>query len=523
MSPRNPSIPAESPWRRLVWRVRCLLWLAIVALAVLEGATVGWREGGVVGAINAGLAVAMLAPGFVLLGARRMRQEEPWSWWKGAGATIIEVLWGVLALLVALGLARAPGLIWPIMFGISVVAVGLLLIYLPVVTKEKRWAIRGAVLGAVFCGLLAAVVGRWLALRDRQPVADVLLMTLALPVPAVLVGAFVGSFVAAGVRADVRRLRQARIRVRGKRAREARGWDALNPHGKGLDLSDASLIAAAQSTRKQVLLLLLKALRDRVEGLHWESLGNVCRLVRESNGGMTEVMPLPIPAHQVAVEIASLATCTYVEPDGAWNGRLGVRLAGHWLPLLVRWQVTPWHTCGVVRLPADKDLAGQAGRVWNEYQEFVPDTWVPCPGLITLQRATPAQVEGRPPTTAGASWKGFAGPTPGRREQAVTLRLVYEGYRAGQSGRPVLVWVEFDGWLVGPASSQDGLSVPVAASVGNHLLQIRFIQRPVLDRSFGVRVLDPGVYEVRLRWSRRFWETYRLVADATERTQAVHA
>jgi hypothetical protein len=500
---------------------RWLLLLTIVLLAGVKGAVAGWLQGGVAGAVNVGIFAAVTVP-CIARSARAIRQGRRRFGQPLLLAAAVEVLGGFFILVGApVAFARMP--IWwgPVsLAACAVFAVALAMIYVPVVTQEKRWAIRGAVLGAVFGALLAALGGGWLAIRYRQPIADMVLLTLALSVPAMLVGAFAGSLVGAGWRAQVRWLRQARIRRRGEQARQAGSGNARHPHVHGLELSDASVLAAAEPTRQQLLLLLLLAVRDRVQGLYWESLGQVCRLKRQVNGHLTEFGPLPVPAHRLGREIASLASLTQHGPDGARGGCLRLRLADSWLAVVARWQVTPGHACGSLQIPENASAAEQAGHVWREYQEFVADRWVCAPGVMTLQRAVAGTLEQvREPATGGVCANGSAAHPPEVGDRAVTIELLYEGYRSGQYGRPVTVGVEFDGQLVGLANSQEGFRFPVAASVGNHLFQIKFVSRSNLDKSFVVRVLDPGVYEVRLRWSRCFWDNFRLVADVSDRTE----
>ena len=495
--PVTETAPAPPPSSS---RLRLYL-LLVVPLAVLEGAVAGGLQGGVEGAVNGGIYGAVIGPAFAY-SAWTLRKDRRRFWSRVLLGVAVEAMGGLLIGLAARVLAGFP--VW-IFAAVLTLAVVMIFTYLGAVRREPRWAVRGAVAGAVAGAVLGVGGGIIMsAVARRQGAGPGLPEALAvaglcLPVN----GALAGGFWGAALRHLVRQARSAWIRARCRRRRRASGPETF-------DLADLDLAFAAGPARVQLAGVLLRALADRAQALHFESLGAVCRVRQERDGTLRELVPLRVPAVDLIREVFALGSLSQSGGDGGWRGSVDLRVGDHAATLTAVLRPQAERLGGCLRFGPDLPPAEEARQLLRDHEELLGDSWEQRPVPITVSEGPgqPAWPAPRP----GVPGADQAEEHPGGRTRGPRLRLAFVPDGRSPGVQPPLR-VEFDGQLLGVVPLGNGFSYAVEASPGNHLLQLDANYRWTwIGKAYLVRVPDEGVYEVRVRWN-RLWNNFHARAD----------
>lgn len=484
--------PREPP-RAPAWQPHAHVGLVIL-LAVVEGVLGGWIRGGVPGVLVGGLIGVLVGPllawwlwlihrsrrrlahtislGLVVQAAATILMAAAVQWL--AGVRMLEVVVALTALL--LGSVAVP-----------------LLMFLTI-TRERTWAVRGGIAGFVSGFLIVLAV---FVLDFR---AGDLLIALAMAALVAFPLIFVGAFAAAAVRRTIRLLRRLLIHIRCRR------WpDSGLTASHTLDVADVPSILAAEPIYSQTALLLLSALRDGVETLYFETLGDVCRISCGGPDGARRLLAVPLSAERLAALLGVTAAWDRTSVNGEWSGRLPLRLGEQILELPLELCILEQQVHGRLLLPRDEVVLDQARRLWRDYAECRGDTWGCRCVRVTLQRQ--------------------GGERRIRNDEVgAMLRLSYPG-----DGPSTMLFfqvrIEFDGRLLGTIRNfAEAFDHRITVAPGPHLLQL--VPTTTLaawrTRTFLLDVVEPGSYNVGLNWD-KIWGGFKNSLQVRDGTPAARS
>jgi hypothetical protein len=471
---------------------------SVIVLTVSEGVLGGWLRGGPAGGLVGGLIGLLVGP--IL------------AWWlwlihrrrRGLGRTILLglIVQAVATLLIAAAVQWLVGV--PILEVAAAVTAlillggGLPLLMALAITWERTWATRGALAGLIVAALLA--LGNFCFNPPPwRGLAGVAVFPAALAA-ITLSGALVGAAVFALGRALVRLVRRQLIRLRCHRRGDAEGEPLAPPR---LDLADVAALRSVEPAFPQTALLLLAALREGVSVMHFETLGAICRVTVEGPGCTPESWPVPLSAEHFAALLRVTAVWDRSSIPEEQTGQLAVTVGEQSLQLPLWLHVAKGAMRGRLHFPPlEAALAKQVQHLWKDYQEYHGDFGSRMGETVTLQRE-PTDGSSRDP------------------QEETSLRLVYAG--KAQATGSFSIQVEFDGCLLGTLASFAGsFDHHVRTTPGPHLLQLVPTQALAAwrARTFLVNIVDPGVYEVRLKWD-IVWGGFKRQAEVRDWTEEV--
>jgi hypothetical protein len=433
-------------WRR---------WSILLLFAVLEGAAAGAARDGIAGAIKGGLFGAFIGPPLLAIASIVGHNQRHFLWAlllaavaEAAGVLILGGMAGFVAGMPAWLLAAQ--VILPFA---GVVTVG------RVISRERRWTIRGAVSGGVLGALSGIALGIYAGIVEGDPPLVIGIIAGACGFGFALLGACTCAFLFSCVATTWRSRHRRKIALECRRARRCR--QVVDDSTDYLNLGDLDRIAAAPPHFRDFCLLLLTSASDCARMLRFESLGNISRVWLTRRDAAEELAPLPVPTEMLVRYVLGDVVDRPAFPQKPDSRRLQTKIGESVVTGVVFSDGAEHNRSLVFQFQVSEQVAEVASAVLRNYRRFfVGDPWSPeHPVRLPVRRSTDAD-DARSTARAHDLLKGGN----------AFLRLTFRSQFILGEGPPL--WASVDGIWVASGSWRKGFDEVLPISTGNHLLQI---------------------------------------------------
>jgi hypothetical protein len=485
--------PSPPPSRWKVWR----RWSILLLFAVVEGSVAGAARDGIAGAIKGGLFGALVGP--PLLAIASIVGNNPRHYLRALLFAAVAEAVGVLMLGAMAGfIAGIPA--W-LLAGQVIVPFAIIPTVGRVLSRERRWVTRGAVIGAALGSITGIGLGIYIGINEGEPPLVTAIIAGACGFVLALIGVLIGAFVFSCVSATWRSIHRRRITSECRRARRSREAAGNSTHY--LSLSDLDRIAALPPVYRDFCLLLLTALSTRARTLQFESLGNISRVQLKGKDSTEELAPLPVSTDVLVRWVLGDAVVGAAASEETDSRRLRMEIGEGEFSVVVFTEGSRHRRRLGFHFPESEPFSEEAAALLRDYRRFfVGDPW-------TLDQ--PVRLPLRQTAEANGLPNGTTAYQPHKEGESL-LRLSYRSQFILGGDSPV--WAAVDGVRVANGSVRNGFDRVLPISTGNHLLGFALEASPSAPgpppwlgpkdsmRTVGPQLLlsipGPGDYRVRL-------------------------